>query len=435
MYDFCVVGGGIAGLSIAELLARSGRSVALVEKGNTLCSNASALQHSWFHAGALYAALPNNSFFRTMVGNIDDLLDFYTCFDRMNLRAERSIQTTSAQGWFTNYTIFYAFVSPWAREVNLALKLPWWLAIQRAQRRLAWFENLDFQRVLSDQVRWVERKVSVNLVKRKGSLGVNLGDLAVVLKSKDRTMDTRLIVKDLAASFLGSGGDLFLNTQVKEIRRHEVVAGEGIVRARHVVVASGDGCRHLTNVQTRVVYSPLVVVHPALSSLNFVRMTPDFSLTINHLYHKLGGTEYSVVGSALYYDDASEANRLKALEVMRKRLVGVFPDAGESQWSVYFGPKTELVNSSQLRNYQYHIIDTEDCTVALPGKFTLAFSLAVNICRHFGVEPLKNTPKMCADTPYLESIVAWPRHCLEAQQREAAAKREPAEGELQPARR
>jgi len=80
-YDFIVVGGGIAGLSVAELLARSGRTVALLEKGPVLCGEASSCHHSWFHVGALYAALPNNSFFRTLVGNIDDLLEFYTCFE------------------------------------------------------------------------------------------------------------------------------------------------------------------------------------------------------------------------------------------------------------------------------------------------------------------------------------------------------------------
>jgi len=419
MYDFCVVGGGIAGLAVAELLARSGRSVALLERDSQLCAHASALQHSWFHAGALYSALPNNSFFRTLVGNIDDLLDYYACFSDMNLRVERNIQTTSSDGWFTNYTIFYAFVSPWAGEVGLKWRIPWWLAIQRAQRRLAWFENLDFHRVLSDQVRWIERNVSVNLVKRKGSLGVNLGDIAVVLKSKDRTMHTRLIAKDLAGSFLGSGGHLYLNTAAREIRKHEVIADSGSIRARHVIVASGNECRRLTSVQTRVVYSPLVVVYPALAALNFVRMTPSFCRTINHLYHRVNGLEYSVLGSALYYETDSEQSRDSALAAMRERLLGAFPEGGDHQWSVYFGPKTELVGNSQLRNYQYHIIDAGNCTVVLPGKFSLAFSLAVNTCRHFGVEPLRNTLKSCADPRHLDSVIAWPRHYVEAKERQA----------------
>lgn len=416
MYDFCVVGGGIAGLAVAELLARSGRSVALIERNSKLCAQASATQHSWFHAGALYAALPNNSFFKTLVGNIDDLLDFYTCFESMNLRAERTIHTTSSSGWFSNQTIFYAYVSPWTAEVDIRMKLLWWLAIQRAQRRLAWFENLDFHRVLSDQVRWVERGVSVNVVKRKGGLGVNLGDIASVLKSRDRTMNTRIIARDLASSFLGSDGHLFLSTHVEKIEKREVITDHGTVRARHVIVASGSECRRLTSVETRVVVSPLLVVNPALSSMNFVRMTPRMDRTVNHLYHRLEGLEYSVVGSALYYDSDSEANRQAALDTMRGRLLEVFPEASDHAWSVYFGPKTELVKSSQFRNYQYHIIEEGNCTVVLPGKFSLAFSLAANTCRHFGVEPLKESLTLYHDEAHLDSIIAWPKHYLEVKQ-------------------
>jgi glycine/D-amino acid oxidase-like deaminating enzyme len=437
LYDFCVVGGGIAGLAVAELLARSGRSVALLERDSKLTGEASATQHSWFHTGALYAALPTNAFFRTLVGNVDDLLDYYACFPNMNLRVERNIHTTSTGGWFSNYTIFYAYVSPRSKEVRPALKLPWWIATRRAERRLAWFENLDFRRVLSDQVQRVERKVSVGLVKRKGALGVELGDLAVVLKSKDRTMNTRLIARDLAASFLGSGGELFLNTPAREIHRQEVIVDRGSVRARHIVVAAGSEAGRLAQVRTRLVFSPLLVVYPALAAINFVRMTPRLDQTLNHLYHRVDGVEYSVVGSALYHDVDSEENRQAALETMRSRMLEVFPESGNRVWSVYFGPKAELVNASQLRNYQYHITDGEHCTVVLPGKFTLAFSLAVNTCRHFGVEPLQRVAVPAPDGAPLDSIIAEPRHylaALEAKQRNEFAAAENADEHLQPVR-
>ena len=37
-YDWIVVGGGIAGISVAEILTREGHSVALVEKNKKLAS-------------------------------------------------------------------------------------------------------------------------------------------------------------------------------------------------------------------------------------------------------------------------------------------------------------------------------------------------------------------------------------------------------------
>jgi len=179
------------------------------------------------------------------------------------------------------------------------------------------------------------------------------------------------------------------------------------------------------------------VVYPALAAINFVRMTPRLDQTLNHLYHRVDGVEYSVVGSALYHDVDSEDNRQAALETMRSRMLEVFPEASNRIWSVYFGPKTEMVNASQLRNYQYHITEGEHCTVVLPGKFTLAFSLAVNTCRHFGVEPLERVAVRYPDGPRLDAIIAQPRHyvaALEAKARHELVAAESMDEQLQPVR-
>jgi len=333
----------------------------------------------------------------------------------MNLRVDRSIHTADTGGWFSNYTHFYAYVKPSSPEIAWKWKLPWWVAIKRAERRLAWFENLDFSRVLSDQIRTFDRKVSPGVVRREGTLGLNLGDTGVVLKSRDRTMDARLISKDLARSFLSSGGELRLNTAVTRVRNNEVETDSGALRARHIIIASGSECGRLTSLKTRVVYSPLMVAYPALLAINFVKMTPHMDKTVNHLYHKTEGLEYSVIGSALYYPDQTETARKDAEIALRERFSKILPlPEDDMVTSVYFGPKTELVQASQLRNYQYHIIDTENGTVVLPGKFSLLFSTAANTCRHFGVEPLNTASKFAkeVDPAYLESIVAWPRHYL-----------------------
>jgi choline dehydrogenase-like flavoprotein len=99
-WDFAVVGGGIAGLAISELLQRSGASVVLLEKNKTLCSEASAEQQGWFHTGALYTALPDQFFFRAMVGNLDDLIDYYRGFPNMNLRIDKHVSSASCEGGF-----------------------------------------------------------------------------------------------------------------------------------------------------------------------------------------------------------------------------------------------------------------------------------------------------------------------------------------------
>jgi hypothetical protein len=303
-----------------------------------------------------------------------------------------------------------------AAEVGWAMKLPWWLAIHRAHRRLAWFEKLDFKRELSDQVRTVERRVSLQLVRRDGEFGVNFGRISRVLKSRDRTFDLNLIATDLLRSFQGHGGDLRFGAGAVHVERAGVETkeedGAHRYRARHVIVAAGHLSGALTGLRTRTVHSPLAVIYPAAAAMNFVRVTPKMDETINHLFHKYDDIEYSVVGNAVYYEPEDREGRERVYRDMRGRIASMFPvPVGDENIEMYDGIKTEVLGAGQLRNYQYHILDTGRGTVALPGKASLGFSLAVNVCRHFGIEPLRDIEKM-SDDPRSAELVVPQRHYL-----------------------
>jgi len=87
-YDWIVVGGGISGIAVAEILSRDGKSVLLIEKNELLASETSKQFHEWVHSGALYTLVPDNLLtLRYLLGATDDLLQFYSSFPRMNLTA------------------------------------------------------------------------------------------------------------------------------------------------------------------------------------------------------------------------------------------------------------------------------------------------------------------------------------------------------------
>jgi hypothetical protein len=44
----------------------------------------------------------------------------------------------------------------------------------------------------------------------------------------------------------------------------------------------------------------------------------------------------------------------------------------------------------------------------LPGKFSLCFSLAANVCRHFGIEPVERSA--AASQQDISHLVQEPRH-------------------------
>lgn len=414
--DFLVLGGGIAGLAIAELLQRSGASVVLLEKEETLCSEASAEQQGWFHTGALYTALPGNFFCRTLVGNLDDLVDYYSVFPNMNLRVDKHIYTADREGWFSNRTNFYIYTN--RKGVGWQWKLPWTIALHRAKRRMSWFEMLDASRSLSHQMGFGSKPIKS--VVHASPIGVNLRNVAFTLKSRDRAMNTRLIATDLLRSYLSCGGTVKTNVLGKSIEKNQVKAtnsaGEAITfQARHIILATGKNSHQFSD-ETRVFASPLLVVSPALSDINFVNMSPHVDRTINHICHQFDGIDYSVIGNAVYHDAQTATS-----ELMRRatsRLFGlakkVFPDIGRASAAVFYGYKTELTRSSSIRNYLYHIRDYEDYTLALPGKFSLCFSLAANVCRHFGIEPVSRT-RVLRDIG-VEQLIAFPRHFQVARQ-------------------
>lgn len=422
--DFAVVGGGIAGLAIAEMLQRSGASVVLLEKNQLLCSEASAEQQGWFHTGALYTALPNNFFCRTMVGNLDDLVDYYGGFPQMNLRVDKHISTTSRDGWFSNRTNFYVYTS--TEGVSWAWKLPWAVALRRAKQRMSWFETLDASRSLSHQLGFGSKPLKY--VMHSSALGLNLDHVAFALKSRDRAMNTRLIATDLLRSFLASGGEVKTQARVQSLDKGSVTVKldgseqQTRIAARHTILATGKDTTAF-EANTKVFISPLLVVYPALTDLNFVRMSPHMDQTINHICHRINGLEYSLIGNAVYHDarhtspDVQDKVRANML-AMAKNVFGEF-DAKSTD--LFFGYKTEVSSSSFIRNYLYHIIDRGHYTLTLPGKFSLCFSLAANVCRHFGIEPVKAV--RLKDDASVEAMLQEPMHSRMA--RRLAEKHQP----------
>ena len=86
-YDWAIIGSGIAGISIAEILTRQGHSVILIEKNKDLASETTREFHEWLHTGALYTLVPDRlRTLRFILGSIDDLIEYYSCYDRMNLK-------------------------------------------------------------------------------------------------------------------------------------------------------------------------------------------------------------------------------------------------------------------------------------------------------------------------------------------------------------
>ncbi len=122
-YDWIVVGGGISGISTAEILCREGKSVLLIEKNEQVASETSKVFHEWMHSGSLYSLVPDNLLtMRYLLGATDDLLEYYSGFDRMNIvPTESGIFVDLKKGWFNRENIEYRYK---VRKLN-----PIWMSL------------------------------------------------------------------------------------------------------------------------------------------------------------------------------------------------------------------------------------------------------------------------------------------------------------------
>ena len=128
--EWVIVGGGVAGITAAEILTRNGHKVLLVEKKDEFAGETSAVFHEWMHFGSLYTLFPGlNKTLRYVLGGVDDLIEYYSCFDNMNfVKSDKGIVTDAhAKGWFSNKKITFRF-----KLKNRRLVIPWIIGIARS---------------------------------------------------------------------------------------------------------------------------------------------------------------------------------------------------------------------------------------------------------------------------------------------------------------
>lgn len=409
-YDYAIIGGGIAGLAIAEVFARAGHSVVLLERNAHVCEEASASHHGWFHFGSLYSIFPQNQYLRTLIGGVEDLREFYAQFPRMNITTTDTGKLAfppSAGAWFRDEPIEYIVsarndpdfdMRHWTGPREYARKvfflLTWEMAIKQFISRHQRFHKHDWRSGAAAS-QWIARAgfadYSREVITKPNHPGINLDiDTHFRITGYDRPMRSVAIVTDLVRSLLGAGGEIRTNAEADRIERsggRAIIhtAGGETIEAGQVIVSAGKWLgRFLSRASdVRVVASPLLVAWPAVADRHFVRMTPFVERSVNHLHHEIGTYRYSVIGGGYFADPNDDAATERASAKLREMAQSVFPRLADAKTvQTYLGYKTEIVPQSGERNYQYVIRKVDDNVHAVvPGKFSLGFSLAVNTYR------------------------------------------------------
>jgi glycine/D-amino acid oxidase-like deaminating enzyme len=388
-----VLGSGVAGLSLAELLSRNGWRITLIETAPELGGDASRCTQNWFHTGWLYAALPNKSamlgchralgLYRQMYGHVlsNDILN-------LALGTRSPHYLPSARGWFSAERVHYLYAT---RTSELSL----W-------QRLVWKRHVESVAFARLRALGYEAEVDGAVDPRLASLlnyweGDDQGHRKyMVVRSTDAQINTRRVL-DTLLGLLGSETEVVCGARYELSTRGDRTAlhldGETHVPDLLVMATGKSLAQQLASLgrpavsrRLKSICSPVVVLRRALDLPSFIRFTPSLPSTVNHIQYEIEGVGVrSTLGSYDYYPAGETPDISPFANRICKRL-GISPSEVAD---VYYGTKTELTGSLE-RRYNHALERVNANTLfAIAGKFSqfplLAYELGGMLGLHTSV--------------------------------------------------
>ena len=377
-YDWIIVGGGIAGISLCEILTREGHSVALIEKNNKLASETTREFHEWFHTGSLYTLLKDKmETLKYVLGSLDDLLEFYSSFSKMNLKpSENGLKIIETEkGWFNENYINFKY-----RLKNRKFIIPWIYAISRSITLIDRIRRHDWLRRRAGIVESLTAKYNIHIF--KNLINIILSNKKFLkIKTTDFTTNSRYLLSDMITTAANNGLEIFTNNELIEIENlnENVVANcnNGTFQAKNMAVCLGAGIEKFSDFKIKKSFAPIAVVKNIKpNSDSFVELDCFKKKCINIItksksYGLIGGISLNQEDEVEKYFDFMIGEHKKQnpeIEVVKK----------------YVGIKNEVSLNNENRNYLFHINSVskyKNVWSVIPGKFSLAFSLAPEFYR------------------------------------------------------
>ena len=392
-----IIGSGIAGMSLAEILSRNKYSVTILESQNKIGGEASLATQKWYHTGWLYAALINPS---ATLGCYKALHLFDKVYkdifsnEILNLDIHKNgiKYNNTKNGWFINERIKYLYAMS-TSELSLFIKLVWPIYLNMITFRRLRNYNYDFSIICN---------CSDDLKKLMNSWeGCDDGDKRYkIIESTDSKIETRNVIKSLVSK-LSSNTEIITDAQFKliECNGHTKIKIGNVVQSPDILIlASGKSVpEHLSLIncskiakQIKSIKSPIVVLKNKLSYPDFIRYTPKVDHTINHITFNVGGDkQISTIGAHYSFPLSVEPNLDYYVTLMCEKMQIDTDQVMES----YYGIKTELVGKAD-RRYNHALEKVNQNTFfALAGKFSQFPLLVYDFVKKTNLSFQSNVPK------------------------------------------
>jgi len=404
-YEWAIVGGGIAGISISEILTREGHSVILIDKNKKLASETTREFHEWIHTGALYTLVPDNlNTLKFILGAIDDLIEYYSSFERMNLEPSGSglIIGENKNDWFSNNYIHFKY-----RLKGRKITIPWLIGIARSLQINEKLQVHDWLRRRAGELEPIKDGLIKGIIKNFLML-LKHKEKFYDYKTTDFTTNSRSILRDLVTTGIKNGLDLSLSNNINKIKKvsnqnkYIIEGNSESIKAENIVVCAGASTTKFTDSKVKTSYAPIAIVDGVRPENNsFVELDYFPKNCINILTKDNG---LGLIGGITLKNKEKCDEYINYVIDEHKKLN---PDL--KVLGTYIGEKNEIIFKNQDRNYLYHIIpDSKKKNVwsIIPGKFTLGFSIAPEFYRRVYSKNPRKTFKSFIDNGEYSSLVA-----------------------------
>lgn len=377
-FEWGVIGGGIAGIAVSEILAREGHSIVLIDKNPKLASVTTREFHEWIHTGALYTLIPDKlTTLKFILGAIDDLIEYYSTYDRMNLVPTfNGLKiNTEAKGWFEPNYIHFKY-----RINGRKITFPWLVGVARSLRLIEKIHQHD----------WLRRRAGELEPFKKNYFSEILNNVIQLLKYREKffdietsdfTTNSRILIRDLVSTGIKYGLEISLNNKVIEIQKEKnslkINGDKESFKVEKIAVCAGKGVGKFSDSNIKISFAPIAIVDGIdKNQHSFVELDYFPQKCINMLTK---GDGIGLIGG-ITLNDKEKCDEYLDYVISKHKIY----NPNMKVLDRYIGEKNEITFKGEDRNYLYHIHKSkkyDNVWSIIPGKFTLAFSLAPEFYR------------------------------------------------------